>query len=257
MPTEPSGNAAAASGTDRFRSVRRRCRFPKAAAPSAASARSSPRIRSPARAPCRVPIADVARALAASVRSFRSSYDSGAGNGAFGFGWSLSLPAITRKTDKGLPRYRDAEIRRLHPLRRGRPGARASGNVAMGAIRWPRARRVRGLTIASAATGRASKGCSRASSAGPTRAAGDVHWRSISRDNVTHALRQGRRIAASSIPPIRPRIFSWLICESHDDKGNAIVYDYKAEDGAGVDLTQAHERNRGAATTPRARPTAT
>jgi hypothetical protein len=31
------------------------------------------------------------------------SYDSGSGNSAFGFGWSLSLPAITRKTAKGLP----------------------------------------------------------------------------------------------------------------------------------------------------------
>src|SRR5205823_10143836 len=37
------------------------------------------------------------------------SYDSGAGNGPFGFGWHLGLPAITRKTDKGLPQYRDAE----------------------------------------------------------------------------------------------------------------------------------------------------
>src|SRR5687768_5993281 len=37
------------------------------------------------------------------------SYDSGAGNGPFGFGWSLSLPSITRKTERGLPRYRDAE----------------------------------------------------------------------------------------------------------------------------------------------------
>ena len=37
------------------------------------------------------------------------SYDSGAGNGPFGFGWSLSLPQITRKTDKGLPQYYDAE----------------------------------------------------------------------------------------------------------------------------------------------------
>src|ERR1700730_10235312 len=37
------------------------------------------------------------------------SYDSGAGNGPFGFGWSLSLPSITRKTDKGLPRYDDVE----------------------------------------------------------------------------------------------------------------------------------------------------
>src|SRR5215471_9326138 len=27
------------------------------------------------------------------------SYDSGSGNGPFGLGWSLSLPAITRKSD--------------------------------------------------------------------------------------------------------------------------------------------------------------
>ena len=37
------------------------------------------------------------------------SYDSGAGNGIFGFGWNLSVPSITRKTDKGLPRYFDSE----------------------------------------------------------------------------------------------------------------------------------------------------
>src|SRR4051812_28155751 len=37
------------------------------------------------------------------------SYDSGSGNGPFGFGWSLSLPSITRKTDKGLPRYEDVK----------------------------------------------------------------------------------------------------------------------------------------------------
>src|SRR3989337_545959 len=37
------------------------------------------------------------------------AYDSGSGNGPFGFGSSLSLPQVTRKTDKGLPQYRDAE----------------------------------------------------------------------------------------------------------------------------------------------------
>src|SRR5580704_6593943 len=36
------------------------------------------------------------------------SYDSGAGNGPFGLGWRLSVPSVTRKTDKGLPRYDDA-----------------------------------------------------------------------------------------------------------------------------------------------------
>ena len=33
----------------------------------------------------------------------------GSGNGPFGFGWSLSVPAITRKTDKGLPQYLDGD----------------------------------------------------------------------------------------------------------------------------------------------------
>src|SRR6516165_9617499 len=37
------------------------------------------------------------------------SYDSGTGNGVFGIGWSLSTPSITRRTDKGLPQYRDSE----------------------------------------------------------------------------------------------------------------------------------------------------
>jgi hypothetical protein len=41
------------------------------------------------------------------------------------------------------------------------------------------------------------------------------------------------------------RNFSWLICESRDDRGNAIIYEYKAEDGANVDLRHAHEQNRG------------
>ncbi len=36
-------------------------------------------------------------------------YDSGAANGVFGFGWSLAAHSITRKTDKGLPLYRDSE----------------------------------------------------------------------------------------------------------------------------------------------------
>ncbi len=38
------------------------------------------------------------------------AYESGAGNGPFGLGWSLSLPAITRRTDKGLPRYDESDI---------------------------------------------------------------------------------------------------------------------------------------------------
>ncbi|HEY1584286.1 MAG TPA: SpvB/TcaC N-terminal domain-containing protein [Polyangia bacterium] len=37
------------------------------------------------------------------------TYDSGAGNGPFGIGWSAGVKSITRKTDKGLPRYWDGD----------------------------------------------------------------------------------------------------------------------------------------------------
>jgi hypothetical protein len=35
------------------------------------------------------------------------SYDTGAGNGPFGFGWTLSAPWIMRRTDRRLPKYQD------------------------------------------------------------------------------------------------------------------------------------------------------
>jgi hypothetical protein len=62
-------------------------------------------------------------------------------------------------------------------------------------------------------------------------------WRSISKDNVTtwYGKRAESRIADPADPT---RVFSWLICESCDDKGNAIAYEYKAEDSTGVDVTQ-------------------
>lgn len=34
-------------------------------------------------------------------------YSSGNGNSPFGLGWSLSIPGVSRKTSKGIPRYRD------------------------------------------------------------------------------------------------------------------------------------------------------
>ena len=35
------------------------------------------------------------------------TYSTGNGNSLFGLGWKLSVPGITRKTAKGIPRYRD------------------------------------------------------------------------------------------------------------------------------------------------------
>src|SRR5215470_11493826 len=34
-------------------------------------------------------------------------YSTGNGGGVFGLGWALSIPGVSRKTSKGVPRYQD------------------------------------------------------------------------------------------------------------------------------------------------------
>ncbi len=171
------------------------------------------------------------------------SYDSGAGNGPFGFGWSLSLPSISRKTAKGLPRYEDATesdvfllsgAEDLVPVAKEKDGewTQPVHTGLRDGVEYVVKRyrpRVEGLFA------RIERWTDPAS--------GDTHWRSISKDNVTtlYGLTSESRIADPSDPR---RIFSWLICESHDDKGNVIRYDYVAEDSTGIDPSQAHEANR-------------
>jgi hypothetical protein len=173
------------------------------------------------------------------------SYDSGAGNGSFGFGWNLSLPAITRKTDKGLPKYQDADesdefilsgAEDLVPVLVEVDGEWARESLPLRTVdgRTYRIRcyrpRIEGLFA------RIERWTNQTD---PT----DTFWRSISKDNITtwYGKTAESRIADPADPA---RIFSWLICESYDDKGNVIAYDYKAENSDSVYLSQVHERNR-------------
>jgi hypothetical protein len=109
------------------------------------------------------------------------SYDSGAGNGPFGFGWSLSIPSITRKTDKGLPQYDDAGESDVYILsgaedlvpvlgadcRRPPPDVTSAPGYSIDRYRP----RIEGLFA------RIERWTNRET--------GELHWRSISRDNVT------------------------------------------------------------------------
>ena len=169
------------------------------------------------------------------------AYDSGSGNGPFGFGWTLRLPTITRKTSKGLPRYRDAEesdvfiisdADDLVPVLEA-DGSRYEDTVTSPGFVIHRYRpRIEGLFARIERWTRA--------------ADGDVHWRSISRDNLLTLYGADER--ARVFDPDHPdHVFSWLVCETRDDKGNAIIYEYKAEDAVDVDLVSAHESNRGPA----------
>ena len=172
-------------------------------------------------------------------------YDSGAGNGPFGLGWTMSLPAISRKTEKGLPRYRDAEdsddfilagVEDLVPVEDG------AGKL------WDRPRRLHGVDY------RVRRYRPRVEGQFPrierwTRVAtGEAHWRSITSDNVTSYY--GRDVESKIFDPADPSpqaptdVFSWLLCEVHDDRGNVVRYRYRRETEEGVDLRQAHERSR-------------
>ncbi|WP_434043958.1 MULTISPECIES: SpvB/TcaC N-terminal domain-containing protein [Sorangium] len=167
--------------------------------------------------------------------SLSLEHDSGAGNSAFGLGWRLAVGEVTRKTDKGLPQYggvdgsdvfilsgmedlvpvrgADGAIERLaegdETVERYRP--RTEGAFARIERRW--------------------------------KAGGALYWKVVSRDNVTSVY--GRSEQARLADPAAPsRVFSWLLEEMRDDRGNVIVFEYKAEDLRNVPRNAPHELSR-------------
>lgn len=171
------------------------------------------------------------------------SYDSGSGNGPFGFGWGLSIPSITRKTDKGLPQYFDSTESDVFILSGAEdlvPILQPDGLRAVDSTTFP------GYTVYSYRPRIEGLFARIERWTNPT--SGETHWRSITKDNVTtlYGKDNNSRIFDPHDPdPLHPtRVFSWLICQSYDDKGNAIVYEYSKENSNGVDLAAAHESNR-------------
>ena len=179
------------------------------------------------------------------------SYDSGAGNGPFGFGWSLAVPSITRKTDKGLPKYEDATESDVFLLSGAEDLVPMLVEVAGQWIREVMPpRTIDGHVFHIQRYRPRIEGLFARIERWTREADGDVHWRSISKDNILTLY--GKDSNSRIADPVDPlRAFTWLVCETRDDKGNAVLYDYTSEDGVGVDLTSAHERNRGDRNDPR------
>ena len=166
-------------------------------------------------------------------------YSSGAGDGPFGLGWSLSLPAIQRKTDKGLPRYLDppdedvftiAGSEDLVPeLVEAAPGDWQQAEAVVGALRvWRYRPRVAGDFSRIEKIDDPARG---------------VWWKVTDRADTVTIF--GRDPAARLADPADPRrIFRWLPEFSHDNRGNWIAYGYRAEDGAGMPDTSAEANRR-------------
>jgi len=160
-------------------------------------------------------------------------YDSRWGNGPFGIGWRVALPSISRKTESGSPRYQDDDDQDLFV-------AADAGELVPLLDRF--GRRTKHPASSAGATYSAHGYLSR--SEGPYTSiqrfrddsTGETHWRTLSRDNVTSVY--GSTPQSRIFDPADPsRVFSWLLDFSYDSSGNAITYEYVAENWAGAEIS--------------------
>jgi RHS repeat-associated protein len=173
--------------------------------------------------------------------SISLSYGSGGGLGPFGMGWAIDVPRISRGTEKGLPRYGHvADPFILSGAEELVPAQKFDGQS------WAAEVRKEGAFTVTRYVPRQEGTFARIEMwEGP---AGDAHWKSISRDNVTSLY--GTTAASRIADPQDPfRIFAWLLCEVRNDRGDVALYHYKAEDDVKADESSgapesAAERNR-------------
>jgi hypothetical protein len=153
-------------------------------------------------------------------------YSTGSGNGPFGLGWQLSVPGVSRKTSRGVPRYVDAA---------GAGEDRADVFVLSGAEDL--------VPVAGSYPGRVRY---RPRTEGlfarieHVRDDSGNYWEVRSKDGLL--TRYGTPRPAGADPawqdpatvsdPVDPaRVFGWRITQTQDPLGNLIRYDYQPDRG--------------------------
>lgn len=162
------------------------------------------------------------------------AYSTGSGNGAFGQGWSLSIPGVTRKTSKGIPRYRDnPNDPALKPdvfILSGAEDLVPVAGAPAGAQRYrPRTEGLFALID-------------------HFRDTSEDHWKDYwkvqSKDGLTSYY--GSEASAVADPPVmakpasrpeiidRGKVFAWKLSHTEDPFGNRIEYKYRRDQGDGA-----------------------
>ncbi len=161
-------------------------------------------------------------------------YSSGNGNSPFGLGWQLSIPRITRKTEKGLPTYTNQDVFVMSGAEDLVQALDENGNpISVPDLAGYAIKRYRPRTEGLFA---------RIERWQRTDDPNDVHWRVTTKENVTSIY--GKSPSARLVEPDHPaHIFEWLLEETVDAKGNHILYEYVQED-PDLTLPGIHERNR-------------
>jgi RHS repeat-associated protein len=146
-------------------------------------------------------------------------YSTGSGNSPFGLGWSLSVPAITRKTSSGVPRYRDGAV---DPREHDTFVLSGSEDLVRVSDSSERIRRYRPRTegLFACIEHHLDKGI----------------WKVQTKDGLVSiygAYQDTETGAAIIADPEHPgRVFAWKLAETCDPFGNHIRYEYLRDTGS-------------------------
>ena len=169
------------------------------------------------------------------------SYSTGSGNGPFGLGWSLSISDISRKTDKGLPKYLDNVESDVFILSGSEdlvpafktdsdghhiPDASHHGHYLLDEKDSPGIFGITGNISIKRYIPRIEGDFAKIEKI--TSMDGIIRWRVISASN-TVTLFGWTENARLSDPSDSSRIFKWLPEYSYDNLGNCVQYIYKKD----------------------------
>src|SRR6266508_1682832 len=150
-------------------------------------------------------------------------YSTGNGNGPFGLGWGLSIPGVSRKTSRGIPRYGDER----GPLSERDTFLVSGAEDLVPVAEMPGVIRYRPRTEGLFA---------RIEHHSDSRT---DHWEVRSKDGLVSVY--GTPLSVQNDPAVianpenRSQIFQWKLTETQDPFGNTIRYDYERDLGDTAD----------------------
>jgi len=152
------------------------------------------------------------------------AYSSGGGNSPFGLGWNVAIPSIQRRTEKGLPKYQDAEESDTFVFTGAEDLVPLLVQDAQG--NWVRKTATEGSVSISYYRPRIEGGFARIEKMND---GGNIYWRVRTKDNIVSVF--GQSDDAKLFSPVATegtdRIFRWCLEYSYDDKGSFTAYTYK------------------------------
>jgi len=179
-------------------------------------------------------------------------YSSGNGNGPFGMGWALSVPQISRKTEKGIPKYNDNEkvdeTEKDTFLLSGAEDLVLRTNIGKDKkkkqLDWPSEKDGFKITYYRPRTeglfARIEKWEGVNSNGGDD--LNSVFWKITTKENITNIYGFTKN-ACLAHPKNDKKIFQWFLELTFDAKGNYVYYQYKPDKGEDIpDSIYEHHR---------------